>query len=399
MLQPTTERVALLQPTTERVALLLPTSLCSSEVARTLAAEMQRDLGGPSGVRFLALAHTEGCGVSDERTSASVLLGHLASPLVAQCLLLEHGCEKTHNDYFSNVLHAHGLDARQFGFASLQNDGGVSAVRAKVKAWFAQRVPPAPPPRAAASLATLGVALLAGHSASGEPPAAAAASLSLPDGVAVCFARLAGLIAQRGLLVMPQSSALLRHPQFLETALAEPPRPTLAYGQSVRCPPLVGTAAGTKTTGGEVAPSAAGPSGESVAHAPPSPAVGFHVMQMPTSRWVEIVTGIGASGVHLMLAWRARDAPSPTGHPMIPMLTLALAEPGVPPSSPAAHAAAAAEPPSFADVLLPPGGQPSEWCGLVLDRMAQLASGAYTPLAMAHGNVDFQIARGTAVSL
>ena len=111
-------------PPTERVALIMPTSLCSSEVARTLAAELQAearsgtsaaaqggDGGGGSeggdgegaansgrraagGVRFVALPHTEGCGVSDERIGAATLLGYLCSPLIGHALLLEHGCEK-----------------------------------------------------------------------------------------------------------------------------------------------------------------------------------------------------------------------------------------------------------------------------------------------------------------
>ena len=92
-------------PPTEVVALLLPTSLCSSEIARSLAAALQEELATehipsekPSeiasspAVRFVALPHTEGCGLSDERLGAMTLLGHLRSPLVAHALLLEHGC-------------------------------------------------------------------------------------------------------------------------------------------------------------------------------------------------------------------------------------------------------------------------------------------------------------------
>ena len=86
---------------TESVALILPTSLCSSEIARSLAAALQEEhtpsekpseIASSPPVRFVALPHTEGCGLSDERLGAITLLGHLRSPLVAHALLLEHGC-------------------------------------------------------------------------------------------------------------------------------------------------------------------------------------------------------------------------------------------------------------------------------------------------------------------
>jgi len=67
------------------------------------------------------------------------LLGHLASPLVGHtlllehswlramaiptmirhALLLEHGCERTHNDYFADALAERGADASRYGWASL----------------------------------------------------------------------------------------------------------------------------------------------------------------------------------------------------------------------------------------------------------------------------------------
>ena len=91
----------MMPPPTESVALILPTSLCSSEIARSLAAALQEEhtpsekpseIASSPPVRFVALPHTEGCGLSDERLGAITLLGHLRSPLVAHALLLEHGC-------------------------------------------------------------------------------------------------------------------------------------------------------------------------------------------------------------------------------------------------------------------------------------------------------------------
>ena len=45
----------------EQLALVLPTSLCSSEVARALARDLQASSGDRAGVRFVSLPHTEGC--------------------------------------------------------------------------------------------------------------------------------------------------------------------------------------------------------------------------------------------------------------------------------------------------------------------------------------------------
>ena len=47
--------------TCERVGLLLPTSLCASQVARGIAQQLNRAAAGLD--RFVALPHTEGCGV------------------------------------------------------------------------------------------------------------------------------------------------------------------------------------------------------------------------------------------------------------------------------------------------------------------------------------------------
>lgn len=71
-------------------------------------------------MRFVSLPHTEGCGVSDVSISSRTLVGYLRSPLVAHALLLEHGCEKTHNDFFAAELRALSVDPQQFGWASLQ---------------------------------------------------------------------------------------------------------------------------------------------------------------------------------------------------------------------------------------------------------------------------------------
>ena len=91
------------------------TSLCSGQVALRFADQAAASDLDPRRARrrTVALPHTEGCGVSSgpaENTYARMMTSYLAHPNVALALLLEHGCEKTHNDYFRSRLVEEGLD-------------------------------------------------------------------------------------------------------------------------------------------------------------------------------------------------------------------------------------------------------------------------------------------------
>src|SRR5690606_9791993 len=44
---------------------------------------------------------------------------------------------------------------------------------------------------------------------------------------------------------------------------------------------------------------------------------GFHIMAMPTRDWGEILTGLGASGIELIVSMSEKPI---SGHPMIPVL-------------------------------------------------------------------------------
>ena len=95
-----------------RIGLIAPTSLCSGQVAGLIAAQIeQRGIAGALDA-VIALPHTEGCGSggSDDLYTRT-LIGHLLHPAVATALLLEHGCERTHNDYFRAALRAAGQPA------------------------------------------------------------------------------------------------------------------------------------------------------------------------------------------------------------------------------------------------------------------------------------------------
>ena len=128
----------------EQVGLVLPTSLCAGQIARMCAERLNvRQVGREQGLsRFVALVHTEGCGLSSsgatEQMHLRTMMGYAAHPLARRVLLLEHGCEKTHNDYMRNGLEEWGLDPTVFGWASVQLDGGIVKAMDRVEGWFRQ---------------------------------------------------------------------------------------------------------------------------------------------------------------------------------------------------------------------------------------------------------------------
>eukprot|EP00456_Euglypha_rotunda_P024404 TRINITY_DN1998_c0_g1_i16.p1 TRINITY_DN1998_c0_g1~~TRINITY_DN1998_c0_g1_i16.p1 ORF type:complete len:311 (+),score=34.43 TRINITY_DN1998_c0_g1_i16:253-1185(+) len=136
----------------DRIGLVLPTSLCSSEIARlitgklnTLIKEEEEKKGDKPLLtshvsRFVTLPHTEGCCVGyshgGEQIYIRTMLGHLLHPNVHFALLLEHGCEKQHNDFMQGEFKKHQIDGKDFGYASVQVDGGLENVTEKVLQWF-----------------------------------------------------------------------------------------------------------------------------------------------------------------------------------------------------------------------------------------------------------------------
>jgi altronate dehydratase len=298
----------------------------------------QQALGQDRGIsRFVALAHTEGCGVSggpSEQLYVRTLLGYLRHPLVAHCLLLEHGCEKTHNDFIRHEIERLGLDAQAFGWASIQLDGGIEAVMAKTAAWFYERLAQdRPMERQPADLSAVRIGLMSAGSVS--------------DVAQRALARLsAAVVCAGGTLVVPENSRLLSSPDYLAgtidtgTAL-----PTLAYGQSLH------TA---------------------------SSATGFHIMETPTAHWTETLTGLGATGVEVILAY-AGEHPL-QGHPLLPVVQVTAEE--------------RVEQHFAADMDLILGGEPEDWAQTLLDLATDVLSRRYIPKAAQAGNIDFQFTRG-----
>ncbi|CAL9331805.1 Galactarate dehydratase (L-threo-forming) [Streptomyces sp. enrichment culture] len=316
----------------ERIALIMPTSLCSGQVALRLAARCQEHpLRAERFTRVVALPHTEGCGVSggpSEDTYARLVVGCLTHPSVRAALLLEHGCEKTHNDYFTDRLRAAGVDPDAFGWAGIQADGGIAGVTERVDAWFETALRDAGPLRE--RTARLGALTLALH-AQGPVPGDAARAL------ADCGA---AVVADGGTVVLPEGSPLLGTEAF-RAFLGAAPGPTLAHGQRVRRP-------------------------------------GWHVMHTPTADWLETVTGLGATGTHLMVA-HVTGVP-PAAHRMVPLLRVT--------ADPATAAASAPD----CDVVL--GPDRARWTERLLDGVAAVAGRALVPAATRTADVGFQVTRG-----
>ena len=132
------------QVSIQQFALILPTSLCSGQIGNQIAERLNTlGIGRKFGIeRFVSLAHTEGCGVSSggEQKYRPTMLGYLTHPAVRYALLLEHGCEKTHNDYMRHAMQDSGLSSERFGWASIQLDGGIDAVTQKVENWFREKI-------------------------------------------------------------------------------------------------------------------------------------------------------------------------------------------------------------------------------------------------------------------
>lgn len=322
------------QPVADRIGLILPTSLCSGQVANMIAHKLNKEqLGQPDGVtRYVALAHTEGCGNSGgtaEEMYAQAMVGYAFHPLVRHCLLLEHGCEKTHNDFMRHQIEDLGGDMDKLGFASIQLDGGIEQVTDKVERWFADQI--AADPTVDEVSVGLGALRLGLHT---DGP--------VTDSVATQLADLTKLIVSAGgTVVVPENAGLLSTAAYRESVLTQPTvLPSLGYGE----------------------------------HAAQA---GFHIMEAPTEHWVETLTGFAATGVQLIVA-HVGAQPMQT-HPLVPVVQISAAE-------------AMEQFASDLDLLL--DGAPATWNEQILRLVKQVIEHDYAPKLYQQGNIDFQFTRG-----
>ncbi len=251
---------------TDQVGLILPTSLCSGQIAEMIAHRCnERKIGAKQGIsRFVALPHTEGCGVSGGRSEeiyTRTMIGHLTHPTVALGLLLEHGCEKTHNDHVRHEIQKLGISPEHYGWASVQLDGGIDAVIEKVQDWFSEELASKPSvPVIDVGLEHLCIAVTSTGEATG----------TVSDSLIELAHRI---VPAGGTVIVPANATFFR--EALSTS------PTLAYGQRVE-------------------------------------KAGFHIMETPTDQPTETLTGLGAAGVDLALA-HIVGAPLQS-HVMVPLI-------------------------------------------------------------------------------
>ena len=319
----------------DQVALVMPTSLCSSQIARMSACRLNRKGPGLGRQvsRYVSLVHTEGCAVAGrdgEELYHRTLLNYMTHPMVRFSLFLEHGCEKTHNEFLQKKLVAEGERLDRFGWASVQLDGGIQRVLERIDTWFGRAMAGArEPERAASGLENLRVGLMLA-----DP---------VPGSLAGQVARLIRLIVGGlGTVVVPatfgfRSAGDLHRDLKIPQSVA----PSLAYGETPRSP-------------------------------------GLHLMEMPTEHIVESLTGLGAAGVDVIVMI-VEEKPA-QGHPLVPTLQITL--PGESSSSP------------LDDFDLVLRGDPSRWPDQFLELLLRTASCTYRPRLFTQGNIDFQITRG-----
>ena len=319
---------------TDQVGLILPTSLCSGQIAQMIAHRCnEQKIGEKQGIsRFVALPHTEGCGVSGGRSEeiyTRTMIGHLTHPTVALGLLLEHGCEKTHNDHVRHEIQKLGISPERYGWASVQLDGGIDAVIGKVQEWFSDTLADKPPvPVVDAGLEHLCIAITSTGAATEEVSQSLTQlmhSVIAGGGTVVVPANAEWLLAISG----QQSGVLLADAHGTLT-------PTLAYGQRVE-------------------------------------KAGFHIMETPTDQQTETLTGLGATGVDLALA-HIVGAPLQS-HVMVPLVQVSTD--------------AGTQANYGADLDLT-----STDVDELLALIVEVASRQYIPKLHGKGNTDFQLTRG-----
>ena len=341
---------------TDQLALVMPTSLCSGQVARLIAEDLDTNPPPWSDVsRFVALVHTEGCGSNNAaELYLRTLLGHLVHRSVRHAVLLEHGCEQTHNDAVRHYLAERGFSVDRFGWASVQMDGGIAKVRARVAGQLeamARATGRAPGDGAGAGADD------APRGASGrlretvgaeELRIALAANGPLPDAMGEVFGRLAaGLVAAGATVVVPGNPGLLGSGAFREAAFpagAGAPAASLAFGQ-------------------------------------PADQSGFHVMEAPTENPVETFTGLGATGVEIMLCHVGHT--SLQAHPMIPVVQVT------------ADASVAERFGGDLDRVLALDRSAESLVEELAALVADAASRRYLPRLWSRGVTEFQLTRGS----
>ena len=183
--------------------------------------------------------------------------------------MLEHGCEVTHNDAVRNDLTARGLDPSHFDWASVQLDGGLKNVTDKVIRKFKMGLE-SPVKPMTGSIKDLKLGLMS----CGTPR----------DGTTDVLTTLIRNLVQSGAqVVVPENVSIANTVNFL---------PQLGLKKSEWTPNL----------GYSIHPKGSG----------------LFVMATPSNSITETLTGLGGTGVELILMY-TDDIPI-SSHPLIPVL-------------------------------------------------------------------------------
>ena len=261
----------------EQVALVLPTSLCSGQIAARIADRATREnWHGGRADRAVALPHTEGCGSSSgdsEEIYTRTMINHLRHPNTGWALLLEHGCEKTHNAHFRTLLAEAGVDPAKIGYASIQADGGITAATEKVKQWFDEYVAESVMPQrepgdwAGVVIGLCGVGVEAGE---------------IDADLAEAAAQLAIRVLGSGGSIVLSSEDPLRASAAFGRLVSATAVPTLGHGQRIETP-------------------------------------GLHLMNAAGADRLETLTGLGGTGAEVVVS----VTPGP-GQRYVPVLRVAV---------------------------------------------------------------------------
>jgi len=333
----------------ERVGLILPTSLCSGQIAQLISEGLNSQLQSKDdGLnrttvdRFLALPHTEGCGMGyafgEEVMYKRVLKGHVTHPATRACLLLEHGCEKTHNSAITQFLKKHddGIPWERIGFASVQLDGGIESVKKKAHGFFERvltRKKTSETNQHTTENACIAVYAMPIERHENESKIKKRAEATAEDepqqkqqqnkSIARYFAKLVRTLICRGYrVVIPENCVLLQQAEFLDAVFETRSSiaPTLAFGQ-----------APTSTNGDKG---------------------GLYVMACPSSQWGEILTGLASASCVAAICSSAHPV---TGHPLVPILQLRSVEKDESPSDSTQEAQQNPKPFPFKPIVSPSG--------------------------------------------
>ena len=313
------------------LGLVLPNSLCSSEVARMLSERLNRIASELSISKVVSLNHTEGCGAvsgPSQELLVRTLIGYMTHPLVHSCLLLEHGCENVHHQYLRRELLRRKLAPEQFGWVSIQLDGGIEQAATKAEEWFRRH---ADAPSSSSKFASRPLSI--GIVTSG----------SVPVEVSGTLADLTRALVQSGVsVIVPQNGCFGSCKDYFEKLrVKESQTPSLRYAAQTENP-------------------------------------GFHVMETPSNHWVELLTGLGATGAQVLLAYVADG--SCQGHPFVPVIQFSSLQ--------------SAEKTGFTDLDLVLADPPSTWLNQLHHIIVQTVTGHYVPRTIRNGNTDSQVPRG-----